>query len=149
MIGRETVQRVLPLGFFRGPGQRLLGALFLCFPFFFSFSHSSAPLSSWPLPEASRDIPSRIHNPLTEVVRQADLLRCLHDAVPGERHDLSWECAHGKQSVVSAPSSPPAFLLEEGPFALPDFSWVQRTDQDPSPNDEPSRASPPPRLFPA
>ncbi|WP_143461277.1 hypothetical protein [Leptospirillum ferriphilum] len=62
---------------------------------------------------------------------------------------MSWECAHGKQSVVSAPSSPPAFLLEGGPFALPDFSRVQRTDQDLSPNDEPSRASPPPRLFPA
>jgi hypothetical protein len=37
MIGRETVQRVLSPGFFRGPGQRLLGALLLCFPVFFLF----------------------------------------------------------------------------------------------------------------
>lgn len=149
MTGKGLFQMFVHPAFSRGPGKMLLGILLLCIPIFVSFSDFSPSFSAWHIPEASRDISSAIQNPLTEVARQADLPGCLHDSVPEAGHDFSWECAHGKPSAFSAPAPPPVLPSEGGLFALPNFSWVPRTDQDFSPGDEPSLASPPPRSFPA
>lgn len=147
-----TVKRVFRTVLPQTPGGRegwaILVLFLLLLPLFLLFPHGPdrpSPPGGWPILLEIREIPPDIQNPLIDVNRQVDTLQCLHVSVPGDRSDSSWECRHGKKSGICVSAAPSALPSEEGLFVPPAFcpGWIRTQNR--SPNDGPSRPSPPPR----
>ena len=147
MTGPSFFQSLFRQIVFRLSAKRLLVVLLLAVPLSSLAPDSFFPLPAWKSMPGNRDTPRAVANPLTEIGRQADILRCAHLSSFGRDDNPSWECDHESGSGIS-PTAPAPFLPPDAwLFVPPGFDRVGEKKQHRPQNHEPSGSSPPPRYL--